>query len=109
MKNRIESKKGVDVYLKNLCKKFGDLVAVSDLTLEVHRGEFLTFLGPSGSGKTTTLRMIGGFETPTVGEVYIQGELANDKPPDKRATRTVFQDLALFPHMTVGASHSSFG
>lgn len=102
MKREIESKEGADVYLKNLCKRFGDLEAVSDLTLEVHKGEFLTLLGPSGSGKTTTLRMIGGFETPTVGEVYIQGQLANEKPPNKRATRTVFQDLALFPHMTVG-------
>ena len=104
MKNRIESNSEVDVCLKNLCKKFGDFTAVSDLTLEVHKGEFLTFLGPSGSGKTTTLRMIGGFETPTAGEVYIQGELANDKPPNKRATRTVFQDLALFPHMSVGGN-----
>jgi len=104
MKNRIESNSEVDVCLKNLCKKFGDFTAVSDLTLEVHKGEFLTFLGPSGSGKTTTLRMIGGFETPTAGEVYIQSELANDKPPNKRATRTVFQDLALFPHMSVGGN-----
>lgn len=104
MKNRIESNREVDVCLKNLCKKFGDFTAVSDLTLEVHKGEFLTFLGPSGSGKTTTLRMIGGFETPTAGEVYIQSELTNDKPPNKRATRTVFQDLALFPHMSVGGN-----
>ena len=104
MKNRIESKSEVDVCLKDLCKRFGDFTAVSDLTLEVHKGEFLTFLGPSGSGKTTTLRMIGGFETPTAGEVYIRGELANDKPPNKRATRTVFQDLALFPHMAVGGN-----
>jgi len=102
MKNGIESKREVHVYLKDLCKQFGDLIAVRDLTLEVQKGEFLTLLGPSGSGKTTTLRMIGGFETPTGGEVYIQGELANNKPPNKRATRTVFQDLALFPHMLVG-------
>ncbi|HDY66983.1 MAG TPA: ABC transporter ATP-binding protein [Candidatus Scalindua sp.] len=102
MKRKIESQKEADVYLKNLCKRFGNLEAVNDLTLEVHKGEFLTLLGPSGSGKTTTLRMIGGFETPTGGEVYIRGQLANEKPPNKRATRTVFQDLALFPHMTVG-------
>jgi len=102
MRNGIENKRQLDVYLKDLSKRFGDVVAVRDLTLEVQKGEFLTLLGPSGSGKTTTLRMIGGFETPTGGEVYIQGDLANDKPPNKRATRTVFQDLALFPHMTVG-------
>jgi spermidine/putrescine transport system ATP-binding protein len=102
MKNRVESRPQVDVYLNNLSKRFGDLMAVCDLTLEVEKGEFLTLLGPSGSGKTTTLRMIGGFEAPTRGEIYIQGDLANDKPPNKRATRTVFQDLALFPHMTVG-------
>ncbi len=91
-----------DIYLRNLCKRFGDIIAVQNLTLEVHKGEFLTLLGPSGSGKTTTLRMIGGFEKPTEGEIYIQGELVNDKPPNKRSTRTVFQDLSLFPHMTVG-------
>ena len=102
MKSRVESKQQVDVYLKDLSKRFGGFMAVRDLTLEVQKGEFLTLLGPSGSGKTTTLRMIGGFETPTGGEVYIQGDLANDIPPNKRATRTVFQDLALFPHMTVG-------
>jgi len=102
MKNGVESRPQVDVYLKDLSKRFGDFMAVCDLTLEVQKGEFLTLLGPSGSGKTTTLRMIGGFETPTRGEVYIQGDLANDKPPNKRVTRTVFQDLALFPHMTVG-------
>lgn len=102
MINGYESKMEVDVYLKNLCKNFGDLTAVYDLTLKVYKGEFLTILGPSGSGKTTTLRMIGGFETPTAGEIYIQGKLANDKPPNKRSTITVFQDLALFPHMTVG-------
>ncbi|UCD71653.1 MAG: ABC transporter ATP-binding protein, partial [Syntrophobacterales bacterium] len=102
MKDGIEIKREVDVHLKDLCKRFGDLIAVRDVTLEVQKGEFLTLLGPSGSGKTTTLRMIGGFERPTAGEVYIQGDLANNIPPNKRVTRTVFQDLALFPHMSVG-------
>jgi len=102
MTNNIKNSNEPDIYLRNLSKKFGDIVAVRDLTLEVHKGEFLTLLGPSGSGKTTTLRMIGGFEKPTEGEVYIQGKLVNDLPPNKRSTRTVFQDLALFPHMTVG-------
>lgn len=92
----------LDIYLKNVSKKFGDIVAVDDLTLAIHKGEFLTILGPSGSGKTTTLRMIGGFEAPTRGEIYIQGKLSNNIPPNKRSTRTVFQELALFPHMTVG-------
>jgi spermidine/putrescine transport system ATP-binding protein len=102
MKNSNKNGRQIDVYLKDLSKRFGDFIAVRNLTLEIEKGEFVTLLGPSGSGKTTTLRMIGGFETPTEGEVYIQGDLANDLPPNKRATRTVFQDLALFPHMTVG-------
>lgn len=102
MKGGIDGTMEVDVHLKGLCKRFGNFTAVHDLTLEVQKGEFMTLLGPSGSGKTTTLRMIGGFETPTAGQVYIQGKLANDIPPNKRATRTVFQDLALFPHMSVG-------
>jgi len=91
-----------DIFLKNVSKKFGNIVAVDKLTLEVQNGEFLTILGPSGSGKTTTLRMIGGFETPTSGEIYIQDKLSNNVPPNQRSTRTVFQGLALFPHMTVG-------
>ena len=98
----MESKNEADIYLENISKSFGVIVAVQNLTLEVKKGEFLTLLGPSGSGKTTTLRIIGGFETPTEGNVYIQGTLANDLPPNKRVTRTVFQDYALFPHMTVG-------
>ncbi len=102
MTNKIKNTSQADIYLRNLCKRFGDIVAVHNLTLEVNKGEFLTLLGPSGSGKTTTLRMIGGFEKPTEGDVYIQGKLVNDLPPNKRSTRTVFQDLALFPHMTVG-------
>lgn len=93
-----------DIRMINLSKRFGDIVAVDDLILEIRKGEFLTILGPSGSGKTTTLRMIGGFETPGSGEIYIQGKLSNDIPPNKRSTRTVFQGLALFPHMTVGAN-----
>ncbi|MCK5094698.1 MAG: ATP-binding cassette domain-containing protein, partial [Spirochaetes bacterium] len=93
MEKRMQNNTQPDIYLRNLCKRFGDIIAVQNLTLEVHKGEFLTLLGPSGSGKTTTLRMIGGFEKPTEGEIYIQGELVNDKPPNKRSTRTVFQDL----------------
>jgi len=92
----------IDICLRNVNKRFGDIVAVDDLSLEIRKGEFLTILGPSGSGKTTTLRLIGGFEAPNRGEIYIQGKLSNDMPPHKRSTRTVFQGLALFPHMNVG-------
>jgi spermidine/putrescine transport system ATP-binding protein len=99
---KIMPKVEYDIQMKKVSKKFEDIVAVDNLSLSIQKGEFLTILGPSGSGKTTTLRMIGGFEIPSAGEIYIQGELANDIPPNKRSTRTVFQGLALFTHMTVG-------
>ncbi len=91
----------IDVELKNVTKKFGDVVAVDDVSFWVGKGEFFSLLGPSGCGKTTTLRMIGGFEKPTEGEVYIGGELMTDVPPFKRPTNLVFQHLALFPHLNV--------
>jgi putative spermidine/putrescine transport system ATP-binding protein len=78
------------------------VVAVAGIDLEVARGEFFTMLGPSGSGKTTTLRMIAGFEDPTSGTVELAGEDVSGVPPYDRAVNTVFQDYALFPHMTVG-------
>lgn len=91
--------------LKNLVKVFGsgeDIVnAVDDVSLEVKEGEFVTLLGPSGCGKTTTLRMISGFELPTSGEILIEGEDISMVPPNKRPTTMVFQNYALFPHMTV--------
>lgn len=83
-------------------KRFGDVVAVDDITFEVDGGQFLTLLGPSGCGKTTTLRMIAGFETPTEGTVYLSGEDITDLPPYDRSTSMVFQNYALFPHKTVG-------
>jgi putative spermidine/putrescine transport system ATP-binding protein len=78
------------------------VVAVAGIDLEVERGEFFTMLGPSGSGKTTTLRMIAGFEDPSAGTIELAGEEVSDVPPYERAVNTVFQDYALFPHMTVG-------
>jgi putative spermidine/putrescine transport system ATP-binding protein len=78
------------------------VVAVAGIDLEVEPGEFFTFLGPSGSGKTTTLRMIAGFEDPSAGTIELAGEDVSGVPPYDRAVNTVFQDYALFPHMTVG-------
>ncbi len=78
------------------------MVAVAGVDLEVERGEFFTLLGPSGSGKTTTLRMIAGFEDPTAGTIELAGEEVAGVPPYDRAVNTVFQDYALFPHMSVG-------
>lgn len=89
------------VTLINIEKKFKDFVAAKDINLVVESGEFLTLLGPSGCGKTTTLRMIAGFEQPTEGEVWIDGQLVNDIEPYKRDVNTVFQSYALFPHMNV--------
>jgi len=91
----------VIVSLERVEKRFGTLVALSELSLDVRRGEFLTLLGPSGCGKTTTLRLINGFELPTGGTVRINGQPVNDVPPFKRDVNTVFQSYALFPHLTV--------
>jgi putative spermidine/putrescine transport system ATP-binding protein len=78
------------------------IVAVAGIDLEIHDGEFFAMLGPSGSGKTTTLRMIAGFELPTKGRIFLHGEDVTRRPPFERDVNTVFQDYALFPHMTVG-------
>ena len=95
--------KGVtpDVVLRGVTKRFGELVAVDNIDLEVHPGEFLALLGPSGCGKTTTLRMIAGFDEPTEGAIEIAGRSAVGVPPNKRNVNTVFQQYALFPHMSV--------
>ncbi|MDQ2629843.1 MAG: ABC transporter ATP-binding protein [Actinomycetota bacterium] len=87
-----------------MTKRFGELAAVDDLSLELARGEFFTLLGPSGCGKTTTLRMIAGFERPDEGEIRIEGEDVAQLPPHKRPTNTVFQSYALFPHLSVEAN-----
>ena len=91
-----------DIRLRGVRKAYGEVVAVAGIDLEVARGEFFTMLGPSGSGKTTTLRMIAGFELPDTGTVELGGRDVGDLPPYDREVNTVFQDYALFPHMSVG-------
>jgi len=96
------------VELRKVTKKFGDVVAADRVSLEIVRGEFFSLLGPSGCGKTTTLRLIAGFEEPTEGEIFINGENVRDKRPYERNVNTVFQSYALFPHLTV-AGNIAFG
>jgi len=91
----------VDVQLESVTKAYGDVVAVDDLTLDIAAGEFFTMLGPSGSGKTTTLRLIAGFESPDQGRVLLKGVDVTKRPPYARDVNTVFQDYALFPHLSV--------
>ena len=98
----------LDVELRNVTKNFGDVIAVDDLSLNIHDGEFFSLLGPSGCGKTTTLRMIAGFEQPSEGEIYIRNQPVAGIPAHQRPVNTVFQSYALFPHMTV-AENVSFG
>jgi putative spermidine/putrescine transport system ATP-binding protein len=90
------------VRLETVSKRFGDVVAVDGIDLDVQHGEFFSMLGPSGSGKTTTLRMIAGFELPSEGRIFLHGEDVSRRPPFERDVNTVFQDYALFPHMSVG-------
>src|SRR3954464_14947804 len=91
----------VDVRLVDVTKKFGDTIAVDHINLEVRDGEFFSLLGPSGCGKTTPLRMVGGFEEPTSGLIELQGQDVTWLPPFKRNVNTVFQNYALFPHLTI--------
>ena len=93
--------RGVAVRLSGITKRFGDFVAVDDLNLDIHEGEFFSLLGPSGCGKTTTLRMIAGFEEPTHGEISVSGEEVQGVPPYRRPVNTVFQSYAIFPHLNV--------
>jgi spermidine/putrescine transport system ATP-binding protein len=97
-----------DVVLQGVTKRFGDVVAVDALDLEVAHGEFLSLLGPSGCGKTTTLRLIAGFEQPDEGAVLVGGRNVAGLPPYKRDVNTVFQSYALFPHLTV-ADNVAYG
>ena len=90
-----------DVRLEALARHYGDVTAVDGVSLDIARGEFFTMLGPSGSGKTTTLRLIAGFEQPDAGRVRLGGHDVTGLPPNMREVNTVFQDYALFPHMSV--------
>ena len=90
------------IEIQNLTKTFGDVRGVDNISLDIEEGEFVTLLGPSGCGKSTLLRMIGGFEDPTQGRIKIDGQDVTYVPPSKRAVNMVFQDYALFPHLSVG-------
>ncbi len=89
------------VRFSRVSRRFGDVVAVNDVSLDIRDGEFFCLLGPSGSGKTTCLRLVAGFERPDSGEIALGGVPAADLPPYDRDVNTVFQDYALFPHMSV--------
>jgi len=94
-------KEVASVELAHVVKRYGEVIAVNDLRLVIGEGEFFSLLGPSGCGKTTTLRLIGGLETPDSGEILISGEIVNDRPPYERSSNIVFQNYALFPHLSV--------
>ncbi len=98
---RAETGRPTAVRLDGVVKRFGDVVAVAGIDLDVREGEFFSMLGPSGSGKTTCLRLIAGFEAPTEGRVLLGGDDVTELAPYQRDVNTVFQDYALFPHMTV--------
>jgi putative spermidine/putrescine transport system ATP-binding protein len=87
--------------LQGVSRHFGDVRAVDDIALDIYDGEFFSLLGPSGSGKTTCLRLIAGFEQPTAGSIQLHGQEVSNIPPYERDVNTVFQDYALFPHMSV--------
>ena len=90
-----------DIRLGSLTKRFGEIVAVDAISLDIRQGEFFSLLGPSGCGKTTTLRMIGGFELPTSGRIELRGRDVTHDPPERRPVNMVFQNYALFPHLCV--------
>ena len=90
-----------DIRLENITKEFDDVVAVDGISLTIESGQFFALLGPSGCGKTTTLRMIGGFEDPTSGSIFLGDHDVVGLPPYKRNVNTVFQSYALFPHLSI--------
>src|ERR1700675_47225 len=92
---------GGEVRLVDLVKRFADVTAVAGINLDMPEGEFFSLLGPSGCGKTTTLRLIAGFERPDEGQILLDGVDMAQTPPHKRNVNTVFQNYALFPHLTV--------
>jgi putative spermidine/putrescine transport system ATP-binding protein/spermidine/putrescine transport system ATP-binding protein len=96
-----DSERETVVRLDGVTREYGSLTAVDGVTVPIRDGEFLTILGPSGAGKTTLLHMIAGFERPTEGEIYIEGDPVSEEPPNERDIGLVFQSLALFPHMSV--------
>jgi spermidine/putrescine transport system ATP-binding protein len=96
-----DAERSVAVKLSGVTKRFGEFVAVDDLSLDIYEGEFFSLLGPSGCGKTTTLRMIAGFEEPTEGSIFVAGEQVQGVPPYRRPVNTVFQSYAIFPHLNV--------
>src|SRR3546814_8963654 len=89
------------ISIRNVSKHFGSVKAVDDLSFDIQRGEFFSLLGPSGCGKTTLLRMLAGFESPTSGEIFIDGQPVSAVPPNERPTNMVFQSYAIFPHLNV--------
>lgn len=104
----MENSERGSVELSNVTKKYGDVLAVNGINLQIKAGEFLSLLGPSGCGKTTTLRMLAGFEQPDEGFIRINGLEVQGVPPYKRDVNTVFQHYALFPHMSV-AENVAYG
>jgi spermidine/putrescine transport system ATP-binding protein len=99
--HHVERTSDVDVRLERVTKRFDDVVAVDDVSLEIERGSFFALLGPSGCGKTTTLRMVGGFEEPTAGTIFLGDRDVTGLPPFRRDVNTVFQSYALFPHLNI--------
>lgn len=95
---------GPVIEIRNVSKKFGNFAAVDNVSLEIQQGEFFVLLGPSGCGKTTLLRMIAGFEVPSNGQIFIDGQDMTGIPPNKRPVNMVFQSYAVFPHMSVSAN-----
>ncbi|MDV4144729.1 MULTISPECIES: ABC transporter ATP-binding protein [Shimia] len=89
------------IQFKNVTKRFGDFIAIDDLTIDIYEREFFALLGPSGCGKTTMMRMLAGFETPTEGHILLSGQDMAPVPPNKRAVNMMFQSYALFPHLSV--------
>src|SRR3954454_17861855 len=98
---RFPCMEGIAIRLQDLRKSFGETTAVAGVDLEIRDGEFFSMLGPSGSGKTTCLLMIGGFEAPSAGRVLLHGADVTDRATCERDVNTVFQDYALFPHMSI--------